>query len=296
MQDEITGAGMVIAETNLRDVGGILTKSGQTIRKGLLYRSGNLEKLNKENQMAVCGLNLQTAIDFRADEQRKRSPGNYSGIREVVLPCDIDRPTRERLKPLLMRRSGDEAIIGAMDSVYREMVDMMVQPVGDMIRILLNPHDRPVLIHCQGGKDRTGFATAVIYWILDVDQEVIIHDYLKSNEFMHKKLRKIIRRMRIFTFGIFPKSNLYAAFEVRAQYLDSAWSVIQTKYGGLEGYLAAAGIGTEDITKLREELMETGERRPETETQNPIPKTQNTKPNTQNARRETRDPKPDTHS
>jgi len=232
--------------------------------------------------MAVCGLNLQTAIDFRGDEQRKRSPGNYSGMREVLLPCDIDRPTRERLKPLLMRRSGDKAIIGAMDSVYREMVDMMVQPVGDMIRILLNPDDRPVLIHCQGGKDRTGFATAVIYWILDVNQDVVMQDYLKSNEFMHKKLDKIIRRMRIFTFGIFPKSNLYAAFEVRAQYLDSAWSVIQTKYGGLEGYLAVAGVGPEEIFKLREELMETGERRPETETRNAKPETQ--------------DPIPETHS
>jgi protein-tyrosine phosphatase len=135
------------------------------------------------------------------------------------------------------------------------MVDLMLEPVGEMMRILLNPHNCPILIHCRAGKDRTGFAAAVLQSAMGVDYGIIMREYLKSNDFMSPKISKALKRLRLFTLGFFPKGNLQAAFEVRQQYLDTAFRVIQTKYGGIAGYLAAAGISPNDLEVLKTRLL-----------------------------------------
>ena len=125
-----------------------------------------------------------------------------------------------------------------------------------MIRIILNAAYCPVLIHCRAGKDRTGFAAAVIQWALGVDHETVMLEYLKSNEFIAPKISKALKRLRLFTLGLFPKGNLQAAFEVRAQYLNTAFSVVENKYGGLMGYLAAGGVHSADLEALKARLLD----------------------------------------
>lgn len=241
---------------NLRDFGGFPTKSGSMMKPGLLYRSGNLQKLGAAHHVAISDLHLQTIIDFRSLEEQEKSPGTFPGSRKVSLPCNIDQITRDRLRPLLLRRSADDEIVDAIDSVYSEMVDLMVKPVGEMIRIILNAGNCPILIHCRAGKDRTGFAAAIIQWAMDVDHDTIMSEYLKSNEFISPKISKALKRLRLFTLGLFPKGNLQAAFEVKARYLNTAFFVIETKYGGLERYLAAGGVHREDLEALRTFLLE----------------------------------------
>ncbi|MFA5816156.1 MAG: tyrosine-protein phosphatase [Bacteroidales bacterium] len=248
--------GLVMTAINLRDFGGFRTKGGSLMKTGLLYRSGNLQKLSASNHVAISELYLQTIIDFRSLEEQEKSPGTFPGSRKVSLPCNIDQITRDRLRPLLLRRYADNEIVEAIDSVYKEMVDLMVAPIGEMIRIILNTSNCPILIHCRAGKDRTGFAAAVIQWAMDVDHETVMNEYLKSNEFISPKISKALKRLRLFTLGLFPKGNLQAAFEVRAQYLNTAFFVIETKYGGLERYLAAGGVHREDLDDLKALLLE----------------------------------------
>jgi protein-tyrosine phosphatase len=247
---------LVMTAINLRDFGGFGTIGGSRMKAGLLYRSGNLQKLSSANHVAIRELHLQTIIDFRSIEEQEKSPGTFPGSRKVSLPCNIDQITRSRLRPLLLRKYADAEIVEAIDSVYEEMVNLMVEPVGEMIRIILNPANCPILIHCRAGKDRTGFAAAVLQWAMGVDHETVMREYLLSNEFISPKISKALKRLRLFTLGLFPKGNLQAAFEVRAQYLETAFSVIRNKYGGLEGYLAAGGVHPEDLEALKQRLLE----------------------------------------
>jgi len=248
--------GLVMTAINLRDFGGFRTNGGSLMKTGLLYRSGNLQKLSASNHIAISELHLQTIIDFRSIEEQEKSPGTFPGSRKVSLPCNIDQITRDLLRPLLLRRSADNEIVEAIDRVYMEMVDLMVQPIGEMIRIILGANNCPILIHCRAGKDRTGFAAAVIQWAMNVDHETVMNEYLKSNEFISPKISKALKRLRLFTLGLFPKGNLQAAFEVRARYLNTAFFVIETKYGGLERYLAAGGVHREDLEALKARLLE----------------------------------------
>ncbi|MFA6481881.1 MAG: tyrosine-protein phosphatase [Bacteroidales bacterium] len=246
---------LVMTAINLRDFGGFTTGSGSVMKTGLLYRSGNLQKLSAAHHIAIGELKLQTIIDFRSLEEQEKSPGTFPGSKKVSMPCNIDEITRRRLRPLLLRRSADDEIMDAIDSVYKEMVDLMVQPIGDMIRIIIGMGNCPILIHCRAGKDRTGFAAAVIQWAMGVDHDTVMQEYLKSNEFISPKISKAMKRLRLFTLGLFPKGNLQAAFEVKARYLNTAFFVIETKYGGLERYLAAGGVHRKDLDKLKSLLL-----------------------------------------
>ena len=68
------------------------------------------------------------------------------------------------------------------NDLYLEILDASVPVVGQIIEILAAPGDTPVLIHCQAGKDRTGIVTAVILLALGVERNLIIDDFMKSNE------------------------------------------------------------------------------------------------------------------
>src|SRR3546814_20173258 len=42
-------------------------------------------------------------------------------------------------------------------------------------------YDAPSLVHCVAGKDRTGFAVAIVHRLLGVHEDDLMHDYLLTN-------------------------------------------------------------------------------------------------------------------
>jgi protein-tyrosine phosphatase len=241
---------------NFRDFGGGRTVDDRTIRRAILYRSGVWQKINASDRDYLESLHIQYVIDFRSLEEQERDPANLPGKNRVSLPCNIDRMTRERLRPLLLKRFADEQIIDVIDGTYSEMVALMAGPMGDLIRLMLQPDGLPVLIHCRAGKDRTGFAAAMIQWFLGLDRKSIMDEYLKSNDFMGPRISKLLKRVRLFTMGLFPKGNLQAAFEVRARYLDTAMDKVDSEYGGVVPYLMSTGITPEELDRLKNRLLE----------------------------------------
>ena len=45
----------------------------------------------------------------------------------------------------------------------------------------LAEHDAPSLVHCVAGKDRTGFAVAIVHRLVGVHEDDLMHDYLLTN-------------------------------------------------------------------------------------------------------------------
>ena len=69
-----------------------------------------------------------------------------------------------------------------------------------MIRRLSDPGSLPALVHCTAGKDRTGFASAVVLKALGVPHDTIVEDYLLSNYFRDDFHRVILRWVPIYSF------------------------------------------------------------------------------------------------
>lgn len=63
---------------------------------------------------------------------------------------------------------------------YLTMLEFTKPVVADIMRLLLEDDNVPVLIHCAHGKDRTGVIVALILGCLEVEDEVIAQDYSLS--------------------------------------------------------------------------------------------------------------------
>ncbi len=246
----------MLSRINFRDFGGAKTADGRRIRKGILYRSGVWQKMNDADRAYIVSLNIQYIIDFRSTEEQERKPSNLPGRELLSMPCNIDRLTRDGLRPLWLKRDADDRIMDVIDGVYSEMVDMMVEPMRKMINLILSPGALPIIIHCHAGKDRTGFAAAMIQWFLGMDRDAIIAEYLKSNVFLMPKISKLMNRLHLFTAGLYPKSNLQAAFEVKEKYLLTAMKKVDEVYGGIDKYLMSSGVTQKQLAELRNLLLE----------------------------------------
>ncbi|MFH0760248.1 MAG: tyrosine-protein phosphatase [Bacteroidota bacterium] len=241
---------------NFRDIGGSLTAGGQRVRKGLLYRSGVWQKLKDADFQLVKSLSIQTIVDLRSLEEQERDPSNLPGLRKVSLPCNIDKMTRDRLKPLVFKRDADDQIIQIIDSVYADMVRLMVQPMAQIIRLILTPGSLPLLMHCRAGKDRTGVAVAMLQWFLGMEQNSILREYMKSNLFLLPKISKTHKRVRLLTLGLIPKANMQAAFEVRERYILTTFGIVEEKFGGIEAFFRSGGITNDELARLKMALLE----------------------------------------
>jgi protein-tyrosine phosphatase len=116
------------------------------------------------------------------------------------------------------------------------------------IRELGKPGSLPALVHCTGGKDRTGFAAALLLLAVGVPRETAIEDYLLSN-------RYLAAFARVVRDGIEPEL-LRPVVEVRRAYIETSLEEVDRRYGSLDSYLHR-GLGLDDavLRRLREALL-----------------------------------------
>jgi protein-tyrosine phosphatase len=120
---------------------------------------------------------------------------------------------------------------------------------------------RQVITHCFAGKDRTGFTVALVLETLGVDRDAILADFLRSNSAVAQLRDRILESVRGRS-GETPEMVTFAearltdeVLGVKEHYLAAARRTIDDDYGGLDGYLEAAGVPAEELAALRSELL-----------------------------------------
>ena len=67
--------------SNVRCVGAYLTPDGRRVRRGLVYRSANLDALSAEGRARFDQLGLGTIVDFRGINEAAAAPEFAPGVR-----------------------------------------------------------------------------------------------------------------------------------------------------------------------------------------------------------------------
>jgi protein-tyrosine phosphatase len=105
-----------------------------------------------------------------------------------------------------------------------------------------------LVIHCTAGKDRTGFACALILHALGVPDDVIAEDYLLTNRFY---VRDPSHSPDL------PEEVRLALASVEASFLGAAFEAIRADYGDLESYFRdGLGLGAEQRQTLQTRYLE----------------------------------------
>ena len=241
---------------NFRDLGGYQTVSGQSIRRGLLYRSANLHNLTDKDLQRLDRLSLKRVIDFRADIEKAHEPDRLpmdSNIQVLEIPI-LDSSTNVALSLEPQIRAGKVDGINPAEvliKAYVQLATRFTPQYQQFIHEVLEANGQPILFHCTAGKDRTGFAAAILLRILGVPQEAVMFDYLLSNKYYFKPLRRNLILIAL-TKGQKIASVVGGFLEAKTAYLETAFNTIDQQYGSFDEYMRQGlDLTKEQIEHLR---------------------------------------------
>ncbi len=202
---------------NIRDLGGIRTRSGSSVRPGMLIRSAHLFQAEAKDLEGVS-----TVIDLRTPGERKEAPDQVHGREYLPLPIFED------VTAGISHEKGT-ADQGIPDMAY--LYGRLMRECADAFRkvlLTIMQHDfshGAVLWHCTEGKDRCGMTAALILEALEVDREIILEDYLKTNLVNLPKAIRVRDRLRT-THGPEFAEQVYRAYIADEAYLNAAWDAM----------------------------------------------------------------------
>lgn len=245
---------------NLRDLGGWPTQNGSGVRYGLLYRSAQLDKLDGPDADVFGGLGIRSIYDMRTEPERSAKPDRVPpGAEYIVIDVLRDAPSAApaQLIKVLADPKAAADMLGGGKAVtlfkegYRQFVTSpsALSAYRHFFLDLLSEAHRPALFHCTTGKDRTGWAAAALLTLLGVSDEMVMHEFLLTNEQLVPALQPVLDRFQ--SQGGDPEL-LLPIIGVQEEYLEAAFDEMCKHFGTIEGYFAEGlGIDAENQLALR---------------------------------------------
>jgi len=236
---------------NFRDLGGYETLDGRHVKWKTFYRSDNLADLTGSDLEKIAALDIALVCDFRSPMEREENPDRLPDTnRPDVAFLEIWDPSlnsdaiRESLSgedsgivltEILVR--GNRLFVSQFSDQYRALFERIIQL-----------DNLPALVHCTGGKDRAGFASALILRLLGVPMDTIYADYLLTNHYTAEKIERTILMIRAMSFFRVDAASLRSVLGVERRYLEAAFDEIARTHGSFDAYRRdALGVSDEAL-------------------------------------------------
>ena len=246
---------------NFRDLGGYYNKDGKQIRWGKLYRSSSLAPilpsgLFSRNYLSpdmvyMDNLGIKTLVNLRSDNENYDSPCRYQTqnsfnlpLRGYPIPIFYDKILSEEMKR-------NDVIIHLQDALFF-ILYYNSDYFTKMFEVLLDESNYPAVLYCSIGVDRSGLASALLLAALDIPKDVIINDFLLSNE----KVNYNSFFMNADFFPDYVQETMTAFWSAHKETITYAFDKIIKEYGSLENYMEKdLGLTAKKREKLKEILL-----------------------------------------
>jgi protein-tyrosine phosphatase len=249
---------------NFRDFGGYATADGRRVRWRRLFRSGVMARLHPAAIDVVRQLGLRAVCDLRRTDERQRNPnpGFGPGVRQFEWDTSVE--TSPIRSPEFARSATIAEARAAMVGMY-ERIPYVLQPrLAGTFEALAQVEEGGFVVHCTAGKDRTGVAVALVLEALGVPRELVVADYVLTNEAVD--LAAQLLGMSGTGIGLaetsepimaLPPVARAAVLDAHESYITASLDAIETRHGSIEGYLRdELGVGTRLLDTLRARLLE----------------------------------------
>jgi protein-tyrosine phosphatase len=215
---------IIIPDANLRDIGGKKTQTGLEVKTGYLFRSGHLNELEKEDFNQFKNLQLKTIIDLRRPSEIEKYPTpNLDEVETLNFSVSSDDNEFTVAANFLDGEDIPTEMSGKIiEKYFKNSVSEKLDSYIPVFESLTNPDNFPLLFHCVAGKDRTGIVSAFLLGILDVNESVIIEDYLLTNKLREKEMQ--LKEKQIRDHLVENKSE-----KLVEEYMDIAGSLLYAK-------------------------------------------------------------------
>ncbi|MBW2314473.1 MAG: tyrosine-protein phosphatase [Deltaproteobacteria bacterium] len=223
---------------NFRDIGGYETEDQHIVRWGLLYRSNNLADLSADDLRYLNRLGVKLVCDFRSEPERlrdpNRAPANASTEELTIAVEGVDPAALQERIRTGVRADQLELI---MLNAYRAFVTHHSDQFATMFERILEQDNLPTIVHCTAGKDRTGFASAMILTALGVPEKTVYEDYMATNRYRADYKKWIMRLVPIYSLFRTRGEAMAPLLDARRPYLEASFETIEAHYGSVDVYL-----------------------------------------------------------
>ena len=236
---------------NVRELGGIPTEDGGITRSGSVVRSDSVAALTPAGWRALEAHGIDRIVDLRWPEEKAEDPPRSVDVEVVhvsVLGPTID-DGHAMLKTFDAHVDAVEDIADHFAWSYVEFLERNRERFGQALAAIADASG-PVVIHCMGGKDRTGLVAALLLRVAGVALDEIGRDYSLSGPNLAPSRQEWLDSA--------PTDHERRRREKLSQTPASAMArviaEIERRYGSVAGYLEAAGLESSQIERLRARL------------------------------------------
>jgi len=212
---------------NFRDLGGYATRYGET-HFNVIYRSGTLSEATSDDVERLASLGLKTIIDLRDDPAKKDHPDKTVGDPRFI--------------NVLLPVNGNGRIPTSRQDMVESYLEMLEEPYSArrVFQALMHA-EKPCVIHCTAGKDRTGSFIMVLLLLNGVPFEDINADYMMSFPLL-ERLTKQTREK----YPEFPEAVLTPDIS----FLRNVEALFNSRYGSAQKYCEIIGLSEDEIALL----------------------------------------------
>ena len=246
---------------NFRDLGGYATEDGRGVRWGILYRSDNLAHLTDADLEKVAALGIRIVCDLRGPDERAEEPDRLPesdppavASLEIVDASFSATALRERIS------SGDLDSVDLRELLIdanRLFAGRFAPQYAALFERITQPENLPALVHCTAGKDRAGFASALILRTLGVPMETVREDFLLTNHYTAAKIERTLWAIRVFSLFRADPERVRPVLGVEPAYLEAAFDEIDARWGSFERYRREAlGLDDARLAEFRDLALE----------------------------------------
>ena len=237
---------------NVRDLGGHPTEDGGETQFGSIVRADSVRQLSDEGWEALVDYGVKTVVDLRADEELEADPPAELPVEVLHVPfMETDRSDWKAIEGEL-----DAAVKAAPDvatatrDVYLIFLERFNHNVAAAIRAVADAPEGGVVIHCAGGKDRTGLLTAFLLHLAGVGTDEIAQDYALSEERLRTRHEQWLAQAQSEE----ERERLKRISQTPADSMKGVFEELERRYGSVEEFLRQAGLTDDELARARARL------------------------------------------
>ncbi|HEY3961606.1 MAG TPA: tyrosine-protein phosphatase [Gaiellaceae bacterium] len=224
---------------NVRDVGGIV-------------RADNIRLLSDEGWQALVDHGVRRVIDLRFPEELTEDAPRDAPVEVVHLSLlgTEHSPDWQDEFDAVMDRSAtvEEYLVFA----YIEFLERFRDRFALVFEAIANAPAGPVVVHCMGGKDRTGLVVALALRLAGESVDAAAGDYARSEVNLADRHVAWVDAAR----DPAERRRREMLLPTPARAMQAVLEELDRRYGSVEDYLLGGGLSAADVARVRARLQE----------------------------------------
>jgi protein-tyrosine phosphatase len=237
---------------NVRDLGGLPTAGGGETHYGAVVRADSVSLLSEEGWRALVEYGIRTVLDLRGDHEREDDPPDELPVEVVHVPFmeASDAEWEEIAQELEAATAAAPDDASATREAYLIFLERFRPNVAAAVRAVAQAPEGGIVVHCVGGKDRTGLLSAFLLHVAGVADEEIAADYALSEE----RLRTRHEAWFEAAESDEELERLRRIAQTPAASMVGVFAELERRYGSVEEYLRSAGVSDAELERVRARL------------------------------------------